>query len=402
MMRASDRGPGPIASGLIYYYLTGNIVALGVFLGTDFLEPSLGSGHKFDYGGEAYANWDGQWYKKIAIDGYGDAPDARSRVAFFPGYPLLGGALSKLVGIKAEVALLIVSNVCLAALFCLTAKYVSLRYPEDTTNLTGYVLLALGLVPTTFFFRMAYTESLFLLLTALVLYGMIRQWPVVVIALVVGAATATRPVGVGLIPVLMLHVWHRSRFHWAFLARAAILSPIACWGIAAYMGFLYLELDDPLAFAHAQDAWQLRPPSSLVERLLSLATLEPIWSMFDPTSPGYRSMREHHALFSLRLVDPLFFLGAVALTATGAFKRWLSDYEIITALFLLLIPYTTNGYEQYMRSMGRYASAAFPVYFVLGHLLSRIPAPLVSAFAGLSGFLLGAFSALFAAWYLFI
>ena len=40
MMRAVDGRSGPIATGLLYYYLTSNIVALGVVLGVDFVEPS--------------------------------------------------------------------------------------------------------------------------------------------------------------------------------------------------------------------------------------------------------------------------------------------------------------------------------------------------------------------------
>ena len=356
--------------------------------------------HHLDNPGTVYANWDGQSYKTIASDGY-DA-NARFRFAFFPAYPLLGRTLAWLVGIRPEVALLVVSNGCLLALFCVTARYLALRHPEASPEQAGYVLLAIGLVPTTFFFRMAYSESLFLLLTALVLYAMARGWPLLVIAGLVGAATATRPVGVGLIPALMLHVWHRSPSRRSFGVRATGLTPIACWGIVSYMIFQYLRCDDALAFVHAQEYWKLRAPSSLGERLWSLATLEPIRSMFDPAGPGNRSIREHHPLFSLRLVDPLFFLGAIALTVVGAVKRWLSDYEVATAAFLLLIPYATNGYEQYMRAMGRYASAALPVYFVLGHLLDRAPGPLAAGLLAVSGFLLGTFSALFATWYLMI
>jgi len=46
--------------------------------------------------------------------------------------------------------------------------------------------LALGLFPTTFFFRAAYSEALFLLLIVLVLYGLERAWPYLLIALIIG------------------------------------------------------------------------------------------------------------------------------------------------------------------------------------------------------------------------
>ena len=55
-----------------------------------------------------------------------------------------------------------------------------------------------------------------------------------------------------------------------------------------------------------------------------------------------------------------------------------------------------------MQSMGRYSSAAFPIYLVLGHLLCWLPGPVVSCLTALSGFLLGTYTALFASWHVFI
>jgi len=55
-----------------------------------------------------------------------------------------------------------------------------------------------------------------------------------------------------------------------------------------------------------------------------------------------------------------------------------------------------------MRSLGRYSSAVVPIYVVLGHLLCRIPGPMVAGLLGVSGFLLGTYTALFASWYKFM
>jgi len=389
---------------LICYWLTGNIVALGLFFGIELVEQSSRRGHMFDYAGEAYANWDGQWYKKIAAQGYDYDPGSPSSVAFFPAYPLLGGGLARIAGIRPEVALLVVSNLFLICLLCLTAKYVSRRFPGPPRRLADRVLLAMALVPTSFFFRMAYSESLFLTLTVLVLYAIHRGWPLPIIAVIVGLATAARPVGVGLIPALILHIWHKSPGARVFAVRTTCLVPVACWGIAAYMAYLYAEFGDPLAFARTQSNWRLRPPTTLGQRMLALVILEPIWSLYDPSGPAYwgKLAGASDPLFSLRAADPIYFLGAVTLVAVGAAKRWLSGCEVVTAASLLLIPYTTIGYDQYMQSMGRYSSAAFPVYIVLGHLLCRAPEPVVACLAGLSGFLLGAYTALFASWHIFI
>ena len=236
---------------MIYYWLTGNIVALGLIFGTEFVGESARKGHMFDYAGESYANWDGQWYKRIASQGYEYTSGSHSSVAFFPAYPLLARGLARVAGIRAEVALLLVSNAFLIVLFGLTVKYVNNRFPESH-GLPDCVLLALGLIPTSFFFRMAYSESMFLTLAVLVLYAIHRGWPLLLIAGIVGLATAVRPVGVALIPALALHVRRRSPDLLTSAWRGAFLIPIACWGLVAYMAYQYAAFDDRFAFVRTQ------------------------------------------------------------------------------------------------------------------------------------------------------
>src|SRR5207302_2380271 len=100
------------------------------------------------------------------------------------------------------------------------------------------VMLALGFFPTTFFMRMAYSESILLLSSILALYAMERRWPLLGIACIVGFATATRAVGVGLLLPFFLHLRRESPRPTVF-ARRLWLFPVACWGIAAYAIYLY-------------------------------------------------------------------------------------------------------------------------------------------------------------------
>jgi len=86
------------------------------------------------------------------------------------------------------------------------ALYLGLRFPTDTTA-QHWSLLALGLFPTTFFFRAAYSEALFLLLIVLVLYGLERRWPYLLIALIIAWQTATRAVGVVLVARCSFIFW---------------------------------------------------------------------------------------------------------------------------------------------------------------------------------------------------
>lgn len=72
-------------------------------------------------------------------------------------------------------------------------------------------MLSLGLWPFGVFFHVAYTESLFLLLLLLVMYGIERRWHPVTVALIAGLASGTRAMGTALIVPLVLYVWQRMQ-----------------------------------------------------------------------------------------------------------------------------------------------------------------------------------------------
>ena len=391
-----------IYHGLCIYSVSTIIVFVGVFTGRSFLEPGI---HPLrpaaaDFVG-SFAAWDGYWYKQIAEVGYSYDPATQSSVAFFPGYPLLGRAIKKATGVRTEWALLAVSHFFLALSFGLLAAYVQQREAEVGTKLARHVLLAFGLFPVTCFFRMAYSESLFFFIILLALYGMQRKWPLLLLALVIGAATAVRTVGVALFVPFLVHLWRCSVSRKQFLLQATLLLPVATWGLATYMIFQYWEFQDCLAFVKTQTHWRHRPVVSSSEKLESLLCLEPIWEVFSPSSPLYWRQLDHTTpiLFSLTLANPLFFLLAAGLTWLGARNRWLTLEEILLAAFLLLIPYAGRGYEWGMDSAGRFSAVVFPIYMVLGRLLQRIPTLGLATCLLVSSFYLGLYSALFTTWH---
>ena len=156
---------------------------------------------------------------------------------------------------------------------------------------------------------------------------------------------------------------------------------------------------------HAQEGWRLHPTTGTAHRLFDLATLEPVRTLLlNPSSPGYwtKVAATDDPMLSIRSADPFYFIGAAALLVLGGVRRWLNAEELACGAILLLIPYATIGYEQYMQSMARFSTAAVPVYLVLGEILKRLPRSVVAGLAALSGFGLGLYSALFAAWYVFI
>lgn len=389
-------------SGLTFYYFTTLMVIAAVVFAVDFVplhRTHPGSNTRVDLP-SAFAAWDGEWYVRITSAGYSYDPERMSSVAFFPLYPWLAGAIVHSTGMRPEWALLLVSHTALLAAFAFLAVYVQQRFQTEGPDLSAWTLLAFGLFPTTFYFRMTYTESLFMLLAVLTLYGMERRWPLGWIALLVGLATATRTVGGALLPVVALHVWRTSDTVRGAVGRCLVWLPLCCWGLAGYVLFQAITFGEPLAFLQTQVHWNERD-LQLTERIVGLLTLEPIRAVYDPNSPCYwaRVPPQGNVLFNLKAANPLYFLGTVALIVLGVRKRWLNANEVLLAAGLLGIAYCLQASRSCMSSQARYASVVFPVYIVLGQLLHRAPPPLAAALLAISAILLAIYSAMFVSWY---
>lgn len=390
------------AFGFSWYWLTLLPVLAGLSFAVDFV-PRHWHPHQNGPGFvEAFGAWDAFEYRRIVEEGYEFTPGKASNVAFFPAYPLLGRAVKEVTGLSTHLSLLLVAHVCLLGAFVLLAAYARERSAGEP-RLSEYALLAFGLWPTTFFFRMAYSESLFVFVTLAAMLGMVRRWPAWIVAVVIGLATACRPVGVSLLPVLLWDLWDRSRSLMPFLLRAAVLGPLACWGLIAFMAYQQAAFGDALAFVHTQDNF-VRPAGPFLDRLPGLLTFRPLWAVYLPSDTSHWATIEpvDNPLYSLHFANPIWFGGTALLIAYGTWKGWLDRREWLLAAGLLLIPYVTHSQRALMMAHGRYAAAAFPVYLVLGRLLMRLPPPLRVVAGGYAMFLLGTYAALFASWYRFI
>jgi len=386
-------------SAVVCYCLTSWVVVFGVMLGAGFVEPGPLLRLEEDDFMSRFAMSDGQWYKSIVENGYAYHPTKRSNVAFFPAYPLLAAGLKHLTGCRTELALLLVANICFFASLVLLYLYVGCRFPNGPANLAEFAMYSLALWPNAFFFRMAYSESLFLFLTILALFGMARQWRIGAIAAIVGLATATRPVGVGLIVPLVLHLAERAPTVWGFARTFLWAVPVCCWGLLAYVGFQWWYFEDPWVFTRTQAFWRERPPVEWWERVIDLACLEPIRSVFDPSSPCYwdRAWEGNNPVFNGRVVNVCFFLLACVAVLAGMWRGKLTTKETALAWMLLLIPYATRGHEMCLASASRFAAVVFPVNLLLGIFFARFPLGVSLGLMGVSGFLMGAYAAMFAA-----
>lgn len=363
-----------------------------------------------------FERYDTEHYRTIATRGYSYDAEARSNIAFFPLFPLTARALHELTGLSVRVCLWVTAHTALFLALTALAAYLVHRHTDvSQPNLIAggghrwmreprlAAVLCLAFFPTTFFLRLAYSESLFLLLMLLAFIGFERRWSVITVAWFVGLLTMARPVGMALVPPFCCYAYHRLQGKRWRVAVVASLIPLATWGLLSYMIFQYMAFGEPLAFAQTQTHWRWRPEVPGDAKALALLSFEPVWSVYLPSSVVHwsRTGDPDSWWLNLSFANPIYFCATGALVAIGAWKSWLTRYEVLASVCLLGIPYLTRAHETGMISHARFASLVFPAYIVLGHCLARMPATLAwcALFGG--GVLMGIYLALFAMGYSF-
>jgi hypothetical protein len=192
-------------------------------------------------------SWDGVNYLLLAASGYAVNPTNGPfpLTVFFPGYPA-SIAVARLAGEDGSVLAVLLSNVAFAAALLVVLRLGRVVVSEQQAVL-GAVFLALAGGGTAF--SMAYSDSLFLLLSAASLLAAERgraAWMGVLFAM----AAVTRLPGIALgVPLLMI-LWSRPDRRWTTPWLA--LGPLA---VGAFFGYLGVVNGDPLAALHGQAVW---------------------------------------------------------------------------------------------------------------------------------------------------
>ena len=382
--------------GLSTYLISSTLVLLAAWFGMNFVKPTalvVQPDYDFWY---ALDRWDGTYYRDIARDGYHYKEGTQGVAAFFPAYPLLIRAGVVLTGGRIEIVAVVLAHLLLAASFVLLHAYARARFTN--ARIATLAVLSFAILPTTVFFRLGYSESLFFFLVLLFLIGLERGWSWIVLALIAGAASGARAPGVALVPVVLIELWHRHPAIRRFLPRALVATLLACWGLLAFVVYQWQAFGEPFAFAKIQKNWGV-VEGTFQETLIPLATYEPAWGSYDPGSPRYwiRADFHGHGPFSLQFLNPVYYTATLLLVLYGAWRRVLNGRELILSLALLAIPYLTKGYTSSMASFGRFAAVVVPIYLVFGWLLARAPAWVVGLIVAVCTFLLSIYAMMFTA-----
>lgn len=350
------------------------------------------------------ADGDGRWYTEIVDDGYQYCTDRMSNAAFFPAYPAIAYVVKNVTGCRTELSLLIVSNVCMALGVVIFREYLACRFKDWCQESLDLTIAILCYFPTTMFWRMTYTESMFFLCVIGTLYAMERRCNWLLIALLAGLSTSVRTVGVALVVPLLFQLWE-ERTTWKSLAsRVLIAVPLSFWGLAAFIVFQWVYLDEPLAFLKAQKFWEFAKIPPFPQRCLDLLMLKPIWGAYINVEPGFYAFNnppKSYPLLNLRVWDPIYWLLAFGCLGWGYWKKWLNWRELMLGLMLLLIPYYLQGPRAGMMSCGRYSSVVFPMYIVLAGVMVTLPRWCQQTWLGFSAVGLFLYSAFFTREYFF-
>lgn len=317
-------------------------------------------------GGKAAIAWDGVFYWRIATYGYENIEASPRTVVFFPGYPYTGRVLSRLSGVSTAVALLALSNVCFFGAVVGVAVYMDvLGYSEK--SIVG-ALWILCCFPLSFFFRCAYSESMFLMLAIwAVIFVMLHKN--MLGALVAGLATSVRPVGIIFSLAIAQRLWRNGRDQNESRSRVVGQLTLTMSGFVFYVAWLYVWTGDGFAFASAQRSWI----GNRQEGGWLVAGIDTV-RMYSPNSTQYWRLGENvsHPVLSIQFLNPLI-LGCSGLLLIGGFRRRIiSGRDLFVAMLLLAFPATTHGWKCGMLSHGRYCLVAWPLFMVMGvHLAAR-------------------------------
>ncbi|MGY3553318.1 hypothetical protein ACVWY6_001511 [Williamsia sp. R60] len=369
--------------------------------------------------GAALSAWDGKWMLAIAEHGYGGVPltqtdaqgmrDSDTPYAFFPGYPLLAGALDKVPGFSPLGAALTVNVVlgCLAAVgvarigtLCaaqmqnrehksrlVPARFTAwfaedihraddgqvVRVKADPRRAGLLLAVLFAAAPMGIVLSMAYTEALFCALAAWALIGVLeRRWLLAGICTML--AGLSRPTAVVLIVVVVVAAALRFRDGpraWA----AIVLSPL---GYLGYLAVVWHKTGEPLGWFRIQtEGWDTRVDYGRAAyefinyALVNSGEIAPVataWIMLITIALALLSFAE-------RVPWPVAVYGALVVVSIGASSGlMMSRPRLLLPAFVLLIPIAIGlakrrGSTQMLVSL---AIVAFSSWFG-AHMLTVYP-----------------------------
>lgn len=281
--------------------------------------------------------WDGGSYAAIAVRGYAGVP--AEWIRFFPLYPMSGRALGWVLG-SSDVALLVLSN-GLALLWGALLHRLAFRETGDPA-LAERAAWLLALAPAGFVLVMAYSESLFGVLTVATFLAARRGR--FGLAILPGLlAGLTRPTGVLLaapVAVEAARALRRADLRELLTRFAAIAAPLA--GTGVFLAWVGSRFGDPLQPFRVQGDPALHGPYT-----------DPVTIVHDIVTGWGGPLQFSHLLWVV----------VVAVLLVVLVVRWPVSYALF-AVLTMATAFTSRN----LNSWERYALATFPLLLAVAQI----------------------------------
>jgi hypothetical protein len=334
-----------------------------------------------------WAHWDGAWYSEVATEGYDSrAPES---TAFFPILPLLvraGLALGGGPAFWGVLISLVATGFAVYFLYRIAEKLWDAKAARAAT-------LTFAFFPTAFFLNAMYTEALFVALTAGSFWAVYVRRDLLLAGVLGALAAATRNFGV-LLLIPLGYEWLRNRqeFGWWGAWKIAVVPA----GLLGYVIFLWAWFGDPAIFFSQQGAYwgrYLADPATALGIAWTTAE-EGLRYLVDPTML-FLDQTPDPAIEASNTMNLAFLAFFLILMGIGfvVLPPGLSVYTFLVTLLPILTPSPLIP----LMGLPRYMLGAFPLFLLLGYLLSRNRLALYSWLI-VSGSLGVALAAMFVTW----
>ena len=213
--------------------------------------------------GNPHLSWDAAWYRGVAEHGYfidGDIRDQQN-LAFFPGFPLILVATSKILGIHLELAQRIAALVCYAIGMYYLLMLLNDLLEERVSSLAAIIISS---NPFSIYLLNGYSETLFFATSILVLYNLSRK-NYLCSSIFISYSLITRPHGIVLLILSWVMIFVENFGEEGGLpmgerllsgiAKSIEVTAVAIVLPAALTLYWYLRFGDSLVYMHAVKAW---------------------------------------------------------------------------------------------------------------------------------------------------
>jgi hypothetical protein len=325
---------------------------------------------------DLWGRWDGGWYYQIAHSGY---TNPHTTTAFFPAYPMTVRVVGWIFAGHILLAGVIVSLLACGVAFVLLDALARTIADADTAQRS---LVYLAVFPAALFLGAVYAESLYLMFSVGAFLAATRgRWTLAGIA--TGLGILTRPLGVVLLPALVILAWRAGSRRRAFAGLATSLPIAAVWPL-----WLWAAFGHPLEFLNAEsEGWG--------RHVATAGPFSGIWkgsvaawnSVLQLILPGNRFPFTDDAVQTAG-INLESFAAAVLIIVLGiiAWRRLGAAYGVFV-LASIALPLSSPGPSYPLLSMPRFALGVFPIFIALATVTRRprTVAIVIAVFAMLLG-----------------